>query len=173
MAEVKKAARENSPDLMDILALISLTDVMPSCFKEALLEASRGGHVDAICSLIITAGRHTLQLKNCIIEALKFDYFEAAAMLLTCYAAKHDKQGLLKYLITEKASKDEALAELPQDELIRGSVDKTRYELLSKYGNFKGAPNHLNRDWRLLINSAVVVVGVDLILCEKRGNSCQ
>ena len=159
MAEVKKAARENNSDLMEILTSISLTDVIPSCFKEALLEASRGGHVDAICSLIVTAGRHTLQLKNCVIEALKSDFFEAAAMLLTCYAAKHEKRALLKYLISVKVSKDEeleALSELPQDELIRGSVPRTRYESLSKYGNFKGAPNHLNVDWRLL---GVVVQG--------------
>lgn len=128
--EVKKAARENNSDLMEILTSISLTDVIPSCFKEALLEASRGGHVEAICSLIVTAGRHTLQLKNCVIEALKSDFFEAAAMLLTCYAAKHEKRALLKYLISVKVSKDEeleALSELPQDELIRGSVARTRY----------------------------------------------
>ncbi|XP_068716726.1 leucine-rich repeat serine/threonine-protein kinase 2-like isoform X1 [Montipora capricornis] len=130
--EVKKAARENNPGLRDILSSISLTDVIPSCFREALLEASRGGHMEAICSLIITGGRHTFQLRNCILEALRFDFFEAAALLLTCYAAKHDKRGLLKYLISLEVNKEEeqkAMSELPQDELslIHGSIERTRY----------------------------------------------
>lgn len=114
--EVKKAARENSPNLRALLTLISTQDVLPSCFKEALLEASRGGHIDAICSLIITGGRHSLHLKDCIVEALQFHFCEAAAMLLTCYAAKHNKKKLLKYLMRKEINREEeqeALSELP------------------------------------------------------------
>ncbi|XP_078352523.1 leucine-rich repeat serine/threonine-protein kinase 2-like isoform X1 [Oculina patagonica] len=116
--EVKKAARENSPTLRELLTSIRIHDLVPSCFKEALLEASRGGHMDAVCSLIITGGRHSLQLKDCISEALKFHYCDVAAMLLTCYAAKHNKKKLLKYLMSLEMSeeeKQEALSELPNE----------------------------------------------------------
>lgn len=74
--------------------------------------------MDAICSLIITGGRHSLQLKDCVSEALKFNFCEAAAMLLTCYAAKHDKKKLLKYLMSVEMNREEeqeALSELPHD----------------------------------------------------------
>ena len=74
--------------------------------------------MDAVCSLIITGGRHSLQLKDCIVEALKFHFCEAAAMLLTCYAAKHNKKKLLKYLMSVEMSKEEereALSELPNE----------------------------------------------------------
>lgn len=129
ISEVKKAARENSPSLRDMLTSIRLLDLMPSCFKEALLEASRGGHVDAICSLIITGGRHSLQLKDCVSEALRFHFCEAAAMLLTCYAAKHDKRRLLRYLMVVEMSeeeKEEALSELPQSGVPRDVMDRIR-----------------------------------------------
>ena len=114
--EVKKAARENSPNLRALLTLISPRDVLQSCFKEAVLEASRGGHLDAICSLIISGGRYSLHLKDCIVQALQGHFCEAAAMLLACYASKHDKKKLLKYLLKEEMSREEeqkALAELP------------------------------------------------------------
>lgn len=132
--EVKKAARENSPNLREMLTLIRLQDLVPSCFKEAMLEASRGGHMDAICSLIITGGRHSLQLKDCISEALKFHACDAAAMLLTCYAAKHNKKKLLKYLMSieiDKENEQEALTELPHDVVITHDVlSRIRYYLL-------------------------------------------
>lgn len=105
--EIKKAARENNPDLKDMLASISDETVLPTCLKEALLEASRGGHMDAICALIITGGRHSLQLRDCIGEAVKFHCYEAAALLLACYAAKHDKKLLLRYLMSEEMSRQE------------------------------------------------------------------
>lgn len=114
--EVKKAARENSPKLRALLTLISPQDVLHSCFKEALLEASRAGHLDAICSLVLSGGRHSLHLKDCIVQALQGHFCEAAAMLLACYAAKHDKKKLLKYLLKEEMSREEeqkAIAELP------------------------------------------------------------
>ena len=130
LAEVKKAARENNPNLKQMLAATKLPDLMPSCFKEALLEASRGGHMDAICSLIITGGRHSLQLRECISEALRFHFYEAAAMLLTCYAAKHGKNRLLKYLMNVEMSREEeeeALTELPHNRVIRGfAMDRIR-----------------------------------------------
>lgn len=132
--EVKKAARENSPNLRELLTSIRLQDLVPSCFKEALLEASRGSHMDAICSLIITGGRHSLQLKDCISEALKFHSCDAAAMLLTCYAAKHNKKKLLKYLMSvevDKENEQEALTELPNEVVLTcGVLSRTRYLLV-------------------------------------------
>lgn len=132
--EVKKAARENSPNLRELLTSIRLQDLVPSCFKEALLEASRGGHMDAICSLIITGGRHSLQLKDCISEALKFHSCDAAAMLLTCYAAKHNKKKLLKYLMSvevDKENEQEALTELPNEVVLTcGVLSRIRYLLV-------------------------------------------
>lgn len=74
--------------------------------------------MDAVCSLIITGGRHSLQLKDCISEAVKFHYCDVAAMLLTCYAAKHNKKKLLKYLMSVEMSEEEeqeALSELPNE----------------------------------------------------------
>jgi len=132
MSEIKKAARENSSNLRDILTSIRSSDVLPSCFKEALLEASRGGHLDAICSLIIIGRKHSLQLEQCISEALRFYFYEAAAMLLTCYAARHDKQRLLKYLMGVELSREveeEAFSELPhRDGVPRDALDKMRYD---------------------------------------------
>ena len=49
-------------------------------------------------------------------QALQGHFCEAAAMLLACYAAKHDKKKLLKYLLKEEMSREEeqkAIAELP------------------------------------------------------------
>ena len=91
--------------------------------------------MDAICSLVITGGRHSLQLKDCISEALKFHACDAAAMyLLTCYAAKHNKLKLLKYLVSVEADKEnerEALAELPDDLLLtRDDLSRMRYLLV-------------------------------------------
>ena len=115
-----------------MLTSIRLQDLVPSCFKEAMLEASRGGHMDAICSLVITGGRHSLQLKDCISEALKFHACDAAAMLVTCYAAKHNKLKLLKYLVSvDKENEQEALAELPNDLLLtRDDLSGMRYLLV-------------------------------------------
>ena len=87
--------------------------------------------MDAICALIITGGRHSLQLEDCVSEALKFHFYEAAAMLLTCYAAKHAKIWLLKYLLSAELSrreKNQALAELPQKEVPNNVMDSIRYE---------------------------------------------
>ena len=99
-----------------------------------MLEASRGGHMDAICSLVITGGRHSLQLKDCISEALKFHACDAAAMLLTCYAAKHNKLKLLKYLVSVEDDKENergALAELPNDLLLtHDDLSRMRYLLV-------------------------------------------
>lgn len=138
--EVKKAARENSPNLREMLTSIRLQDLVPSCFKEAILEASRGGHMDAICSLVITGGRHSLQLRDCISEALKFHACDAAAMLLTCYAAKHDKKKLLKYLMSVEVDKEnerEALAELPNDAVLTHDVlSRMRYLLVNEDCDF-------------------------------------
>ena len=127
--EIKKAARENSPNLQQMLTLITPQNVLPSCFKQALLEASKGGHLVAICALIIAGGKWSLQLKDCVSEALKFHCYEAAAMLLTCYAARHDKIWLLKYLLSAKLSRQEegqALAELPQKEVPNDVIDRMR-----------------------------------------------
>ena len=114
-----------------MLTSIRLSDVMLSCFKEALLEASRGGHVDAICSLIVTGGKHSLQLRDCISEALRFHFYEAAAMLLTCYGAKHDKRKLLKYLMgleMTRVEEEQAFSELAHhDGMPRDALDKMRY----------------------------------------------
>lgn len=114
-----------------MLTSIRLQDLETSCFKEAMLEASRGGHMDAICSLVITGGRHSLQLKDCINEALKFHACDATAMLLTCYAAKHNKNKLLKYLVSVEVDEEmerEALAELPNDlVLTRDALSRMRY----------------------------------------------
>ena len=128
--EIKKAARENNSNLRDMLASISPQKLLPSCFKEALLEASRCGHMDAICALIVIGGRHSLQLKDCVSEALNFNFYEAAAMLLTCYAARHNKIWLLKYLLSAEMSrweKDQALAELPQKGVPHDVMDRMRY----------------------------------------------
>ena len=86
--------------------------------------------MDAICALIIAGGRHSLQLKDCVSEALKFHFYEAAAMLLTCYAAKHAKTLLLKYLMSvemRRQEEDQALAELPHHGVQRNVVDRIRY----------------------------------------------
>ena len=97
--------------------------------------------MDAICSLVITGGRHSLQLKDCIIEALKFHACDAAAMLLTCYAAKHSKKKLLKYLLSvevDKEKEQEALAELPNDVVLTGDVfSRMRYLLVSEDHDFQ------------------------------------
>ena len=131
--EVKKAARENDPNLREMLTSLRLQDLVPSCFKEAMLEASRGGHMDAICSLVITGGRHSLQFKDCINEAFKFHACDAAAMLLTCYTAKHNKKKLLKYLVSvevDRENEQEALAELPNDlVLTQDALSRMRYLL--------------------------------------------
>lgn len=94
------------------------------------MEASRGGHMEAICSLIITGGRHSLQLRNCISKALELHFCEAAAMLMTCYAAKHGKCKVLKYLVGLEMSKEEereALSELPREGLTRDAMNRIRY----------------------------------------------
>ena len=92
--------------------------------------------MDAICSLVITGGRHSLQLKDCISEALKFHACDAAAMLLTCYAAKHSKKKLLKYLMSVEIDKEngvEALAELPNDVVLSHDVmSRIRYLLVNE-----------------------------------------
>ena len=98
-----------------------------------MLEASRGGHMDAICSLVITGGRHSLKFKDCINEALKIDACDAGAMLLTCYAAKHNKKKLLKYLVSvevDKENEQEALAELTKDLVLTvDALSRMRYLL--------------------------------------------
>lgn len=111
-----------------MLASISDETVLPTCLKEALLEASRCGHMDAICALIITGGRHSLQLRDCISEAVKFHSYEAAALLLACYAAKHDKKLLLRYLMSEEMSRqeEEQLIKEQQRGLPPGVMDKSR-----------------------------------------------
>ena len=128
--EIKRAARENSPNLKDLLASISGQDILPSCFKEALWEASSCGHVDAICSLVVAGGKMPLYLKDCIIQALRLDFCEAAATLLMCYAAKHDKRLLLKYLMGGETSREEgeqAILELPCPSVPRNTMAGIRY----------------------------------------------
>ena len=92
--------------------------------------------MDAICSLIITGGRHSLQLKDCISEALKFHSCDAAAMLLTCYAAKHNKKKLLKYLMStevDEENEQEALTELSSDVVLTHDVlSRIRYLLVNE-----------------------------------------
>ena len=130
--EITRAARENSPNLKDLLASISGQDILPSCFKEALLEASSYGHVDAICSLVIAGAKMPLYLKDCVIQALRLDFCEAAATLLMCYAAKHDKRRLLKYLMGEEMSREEeeqAILELPCPSVPRNTMVGVRYRI--------------------------------------------
>ena len=130
--EIKRAARENSPNLKDLLASISGQDILPSCFKEALLEASSCGHVDAICSLVVAGAKMPLYLKDCIIQALRLDFCEAAATLLMCYAAKHDKRRLLKYLMDGETSREEgeqAILELPCPSVPRNTMAGIRYRI--------------------------------------------
>ena len=94
------------------------------------MEASHGGHMEAICSLIISGGRHSLQLRKCISVALRLHFCEAAAMLMTCYAAKHGKSKVLKYLMSFEMSKEEereALSELPREGVTRDAMNRIRY----------------------------------------------
>ena len=138
--EIKRAARENSPNLKDLLASISGQDILPSGFKEALLEASSYGHVDAICSLVIAGAKMPLYLKDCIIQALRLDFCEAAATLLMCYAAKHDKRRLLKYLMSEETSREEeeqAILELPCPSVSRNTMVGVRYRIFFLLWNWR------------------------------------
>ena len=130
--EIKRAARENSPNLKDLLASISGQDILPSGYKEALLEASSYGHVDAICSLVIAGAKMPLYLKDCIIQALRLDFCEAAATLLMCYAAKHDKRRLLKYLMGDETSREEgeqAILELAYPSVPHNTMAGIRYRI--------------------------------------------
>ena len=131
--EIKRAARENSPNLKDLLASISGQDILPSCFKEALLEASSCGHVDAICSLVVAGSKVPLYLKDCVIQALSLEFCEAAATLLMCYAAKHDKRRLLKYLVGDEMSREEeeqAILDVPYPSVSRNIMAGIRYKIL-------------------------------------------
>ena len=129
--EIKRAAQENSPNLKEMLRSIRIPeDVTPTCFEEALLEASRAGHMNAICWLVFRGGKQPLQLKYCMTEALRFHLYEAAAMLLTCYAAKRDKRRLLKYLMSVEMSREDkegAFSELPHDGVPNDAVERMRY----------------------------------------------
>ena len=138
--EIKRAARENSPNLKDLLASISGQDILPSCFKEALWEASSCGHVDAICSLVVAGAKMPLYLKDCIIHALRLDFCEAAATLLMCYAAKHDKRLLLKYLMGGETSREEgeqAILELPCPSVPRNTMAGIRYRIFFILWNWR------------------------------------
>ena len=150
--EIKRAARENSPNLKDLLASISGQDILPSCFKEALLEASSYGHVDAICSLVIAGAKMPLYLKDCVIQALRLDFCEAAATLLMCYAAKHDKRLLLKYLMDGMTSREEgeqAILEIPCPSVPRNTMTGIRYRifLLWNSRHFSSYSVHRCGDW--------------------------
>ena len=118
--------------MKDLLTSISGQDILPSCFKDALLEASSCGHVDAICSLVLAGANVPLYLRDCIIQALRLDFCEAAATLLMCYAAKHDKRLLLKYLMGEETSREEeeqAILELPCPSVPRNTMAGIRYSI--------------------------------------------
>ena len=96
------------------------------------MEASSYGHVDAICSLVIAGAKMPLYLKDSVIQALRLDFCEAAATLLMCYAAKHDKRRLLKYLMGEEMSREEeeqAILELPCPSVPRNTMVGVRYRI--------------------------------------------
>ena len=164
--EIKRAARENSPNLKDLLASISGQDILPSCFKEALWEASSCGHVDAICSLVVAGGKMPLYLKDCIIQALRLDFCEAAATLLMCYAAKHDKRLLLKYLMGGETSREEgeqAILELPCPSVSRNTMAGIRYRIffiLWNWRHFSSYSVYHCGDWLFSLVSFVCDVSV-------------
>ena len=73
-----------------------------------------------------------LYLKDCIIQALRLDFCEAAATLLMCYAAKHDKRRVLKYLMGGETSREEgeqAILELPSPSVPRNTMAGIRYRI--------------------------------------------
>ena len=88
--------------------------------------------MDAICSLVIAGAKMPLFLKDRVIQALRLDFCEAAATLLMCYAAKHDKRLLLKYLMggeTSREEEEQAILELPCPSVPRNTMVGVRYRI--------------------------------------------
>ena len=129
--EIKKAAAENSPDLKEILKSVRDKDITPQCYQEALLAAARMGHLDAISVIVLVGCKENLRLKECIREAVQFHFYSAAALLLVCYAAKHVKKELLKYLMglqLQDEEKDAALADLPYKPVLQLNMEQMRWD---------------------------------------------
>ena len=129
--EIKKAAAENSPDLKEILKSVRDKDITPQCYQEALLAAARMGHLDAISVIVLVGCKENLRLKECIREAVQFHFYSAAALLLVCYAAKHVKKELLKYLMglqLQDEERDAALADLPYKPVLQLNMEQMRWD---------------------------------------------
>ena len=123
-------AKENSPDLKETLKNIRSSDVLPSCFQEALLAASEKGHVSAINDIILAARKEELKLKNCLGVTLKFDFHKAAAVLLVCYAAIRELNELMRFLlcdITGKSTDSSALEQLPLRNICEPILPEIRF----------------------------------------------
>ena len=89
------------------------------------------GHLDAISVIVLVGCKENLRLKECIREAVQFHFYSAAALLLVCYAAKHVKKELLKYLMglqLQDEEKDAALADLPYKPVLQLNMEQMRWD---------------------------------------------
>ena len=73
--------------------------------------------------------KENLRLKDAIREAVRFHFNDAVALLLVCYAAKHAKEELLKYIMGMEISAKElevALENLPYASVLQMNMEQIK-----------------------------------------------